>query len=235
MEPTNNTARAAGALYLSLAVTAPFSLMYVPGRIIVSGNAAATAHNLRTFEQLFRIGIVGDVISNVLFMLTVVVLYRLLNRVDKMQASLMVLLAVIAVPVAFFNIASELVALAIAKGGTYLSAFNPQQLDGLATLFLTFRSHGNAVAEMFWGLWLFPFGLLVMRSRFLPRILGGWLLVNGFAYVALSLIALLAPAYANQAFKLAMPALFGEIAISLWLVIKGAKPEPLAYAVAAPA
>jgi len=235
MEPTNNTARIAGALYLSMALFAPFSLMYVPSRIVVSGNATATAHNLLASEQLFRIGAVADVIANILFMLTVVVLYRLLNRVDRMQAALMVLLAVISIPVAFFNIANELAALTLAKGGSYLAVFNQQQLDALAMLFLSLRVRGNAVAEMFWGLWLLPFGILVMRSRFLPRILGGWLLVNGVAYVVLSLLQLLAPAVANTAFRMALPALLGEMAIALWLVIKGAQPKPLQYAVPAAA
>ena len=81
--------------------------------------------------------------------------------------------------------------------------------------------------EILWGLWLVPFGLLVMRSRFLPRILGVLLIVNGFAYVAISLTWLLLPAYGNLAFRASMPALLGELWIMLWLLIKGAKVQAL--------
>ena len=89
--------------------------------------------------------------------------------------------------------------------------------------FLRLHGQGLAVNDIFWGLWLFPFGLLVMRSRFLPRILGLLLIVNCFAYVAISVTSLLLPAYGNVVFRASMPALLGELWIMLWLVIKGAK------------
>jgi hypothetical protein len=82
------------------------------------------------------------------------------------------------------------------------------------------------VSEFFWGLWLFPLGWLVHRSRFLPRLLGAWLIVNGFAYLALSISALLAPSYASLIFKLAMPALFGELGLALWLAARGIRTVP---------
>ncbi|MGA9349549.1 MAG: DUF4386 domain-containing protein, partial [Anaerolineae bacterium] len=81
--------------------------------------------------------------------------------------------------------------------------------------------------DIFWGLWLFPFGLLVMRSRFLPRILGFLLIVNCFAYVAISFTSLLLPAYGNVVYRASMPALLGELWIMLWLLIKGAKVQAL--------
>jgi hypothetical protein len=92
-------------------------------------------------------------------------------------------------------------------------------------LFLRLHHHGVLANEIFWGLWLFPFGVLVYRSGFLPRVLGAWLIVNGFAYLAISFTGLLFPQYEDTVFNIAFPAMLGEIAIMLWLVIRGAK-EP---------
>jgi hypothetical protein len=91
-------------------------------------------------------------------------------------------------------------------------------------LFITLHGHGFGIAEIFWGLWLFPLALLVYRSRFLPRFLGVWLAIAGFAWVSLSLTGVLVPQYEDKLYTLAQPAFFGEIAFMLWLVIKGAKP-----------
>jgi hypothetical protein len=235
MEPTKNTGRLAGILYLLMAIPAPFSLIYVPAVVIVKGNAAATAHNLVAHETLFRLGIVADIASSVVFMLTLMVLYRLLNGVDRMQGVLMVLFGVISMPISLCLIASELVALNIARGATYLAAFDRNQLDALVMTLINLHSRGIAVEEMFWGLWLFPFGILVIRSRFLPRVLGYWLLVNGAAYVVLSLLALLAPGAAPHAFEYAQPALFGEMGIALWLAFRGASPAGLPQVLPVPA
>ena len=94
-------------------------------------------------------------------------------------------------------------------------------------LFLNLHHHGFVVAEIFWGLWLFPLALLVYRSRFLPRFLGVWLAIAGFAWVILSLTGLLLPQYQDKVDTYSQPALFGEIALMLWLVIKGARPPAL--------
>ena len=94
----------------------------------------------------------------------------------------------------------------------------------LALLFLKLRDHQNTAAEILWGVWLLPLGLLVYRSRFLPRFLGVWLALGGFAYVMLSLTGELMPQYQGKVFAYAQPAFFGEIALTLWLLIKGARP-----------
>ncbi len=91
-------------------------------------------------------------------------------------------------------------------------------------LFLNLHHHGFVVAELFWGLWLFPLALLVYRSRFLPRFLGVWLALAGFAWVILSFTGVLLPQYLDKVDTYSQPAFFGEIAFMLWLVIKGARP-----------
>jgi len=223
MHPTKKAARVAGAIYLSMCLIAPFSLVYIPAKLIVSGNAAATADNILAHETLFRLGIVGDLFASVIFILLGVALYRLLSGVNKTWAGLMIAFVLVSAAVGFLNVLNNVAALNLFHGGEFLVVFEKPQRDALAYLFIRLHSQGELMNEIFWGLWLFPFGLLVFRSGFLPRFLGIWLMLNCFAYVVLSLIALLFPPYYDAAFRIAQPVLFGELAIMLWLLIKGAK------------
>ena len=230
MHPTDKAARIAGAVYLSMVVTAPFSLIYVPGKLIVRGDATATANNVLAHETLFRLGIVADLITSIIFICVALALYRLLSGVNKTLASLMVALVLVSAAVGFINVLNNIGALILFRGGDFLTVLEKPQRDALGMLFLRLHGQGNVINEMFWGLWLFPFGVLVMRSRFLPRILGVWLVINGFAYLTISLTGLLLPQYMDKVNNIAFPVLFGELAIMLWLVIKGAKVQPLAAA-----
>jgi hypothetical protein len=85
------------------------------------------------------------------------------------------------------------------------------------------HGQGLILAQVFWGLWLLPFGMLVIRSGFIPRVLGAWLILNGFAYMILSSTALLLPQYSNVVRLFTFPVLFGELAVMLWLIIMGVK------------
>jgi hypothetical protein len=223
MHPTVRAARIAGAIYLLEVFTGPFSLIYVPNVLIVSGNAAATAANILAHETMFRFAILADLFSGVISIFLVLALYRLFKDVDHYQAVLMVILGGVAVaPVFFINALNWIAALMLVHGGGSLTAFTTPQLNALATLFLRLHSQGNVVNGMFWGLWLLPFGSLVIKSGFIPRFFGYWLLIDGLAYVAITIIGILAPRYHETAFLIAQPALFGELAIVLFLVIRGA-------------
>ncbi len=235
MHPTDKTARVAGAIYLFMAVTAPFSLVYIPTKLIVRGNATATANNILAHETLFRLGIVGDLFSAVIFICVAMALYRLLSSVNKMWASLMVVFVLVLVAVGFLNVLNNIAALILFRGGDFLAVFDKPQRDALGMLFLRLHGQGTFMNEIFWGLWLFPFGLLVFRSGFLPRFLGAWLILNCFAYLVLSVTALLFPPYYDAAFRMATPVLFGELAITLWLLIKGANVQALPAAAPASA
>jgi hypothetical protein len=226
MHPTDKAARIAGVVYLSLVVTAPFSLIYVPRTLIVRGDAAATAINILSHEMLFRTGIVAGLLAAVTFTFVALALYRLLSGVNKAYASVMVILALVSVAVSFANELNNVAALTLIRGGDFLSVFNRPQRDALAMLFLRLHGQGNVVNEIFWGLWLFPFGVLVIKSDLLPRILGVWLIINGFAYLAISFTGLLVPQYNDIVSKITFPLLFGEMAIMLWLLIKGARVQP---------
>ena len=155
------------------------------------------------------------------------------NRADRRNASLMVILIVVSVPIAFVNELNSLAALALVRGADFLSIVEKPQRDAFAMLFLNLHGRGLVVAELFWGLWLFPLGLLVYRSRFLPRFLGVWLGLAGAAWVVLSLVSIVLPQYPSEVYTYTQPAVFGEIAFMLWLLVKGAKPPELAPAAAA--
>lgn len=226
MQPTNNTARVAGALYLLVAVIGFFSI-YVPRTLIVPGNATATAANVLSHETLFRLGLASGLISVVIFVVLVMVLYRLLSGVDKGHASLMVAFVLVSAAVGFVEVQSNIGALAVFRGADFLAVFDKPQRDALGMLLL--GPQGPGVSQFLWGLWLFPFGVLVMRSRFLPRILGVLLIINCLAYLTAGLTPLLLPGYAGVVSRLAIiPEVAGELSIMLWLLIMGAKVGPLA-------
>ena len=223
MHPLKKAARIAGAIYLSMIFTAPFTLLYVPAKLIVRGNAAATAGNILAHETMFRLSIIGDLFTHVIFISLAIALYRLLSSVGKSWAMLLVVCVSVSAAVGFLDTLNNIAALILFRGGDFLSVFDKAQLNALGYLFIRLHTQGIFMNELFWGLWLFPFGLLVFRSGFLPRFIGVWLMINCFGYVALCLIALLAPDYYDAAFRWGQPALFGELAIMLWLLIKGAK------------
>jgi len=227
MHPIKKTARIAGAIYLSMVITGPFSLIYVPGKLIVQGNATATAANVLAHDTMFRLAIVAGLFGQIIFICLAVALYRLLRDVSKNWARLMVGLVLVSAAVGFVDELNNLGARILFRGGEFLSVFDRAQLDALGMLFIRLHGQGLMIAEIFWGLWLFPFGLLVFRSRFLPRWIGVWLMINCFGYVILSMTSLFFHAYTDKLFLWLQPVLFGELAIMLWLLIKGAKVPPL--------
>ncbi len=225
MSSTKKTARIAGWLYLLLAIAGVFSLIYVPSTLIVSGDAAATANNITSSELLFRFGILTGFISQVVFIFLVLVLYRLLKEISHKQALLMVTLVVVSVSTGFLNSLNNIAALIILSGADFLSVFDKSQLDSLAYFFLRLESHGIQVIQVFWGLWLFPFGLLVYKSRFIPKILGVLLIIAGFAYLLSSFMFLVLPQYQATISPLLTLLEVGELPIIFWLLIVGAKAQ----------
>ncbi len=230
MENTDRVARLAGVLYLLMGVPATFSLFYVPRRLIVPGNASATAANILGDQFLFRLGIVAELTAAVFLLLLVMVLYRLLSRVEANHARLMVALVVVSVAITFANAMNDIAALIVFRGPDYLAAFDKPERDGLGMVLINLHRQGIAVVGVFWGLWLLPFGILVMRSGYLPRILGILLILNCVGYVAASATTLLAPGYSVIVSRAVLPTLLGELWVMLWLLIRGARTQALAAA-----
>jgi hypothetical protein len=227
MSLSKNLGRFAGLLYVLTSIVGFFAMGYVPGKLIVHGNAAATANSIVASETLFRLGIAAQLIGMAGFIFVALALYDLLKGVNRQHASAMVLLIVVSVPIVFANELNSIAAVLLVRGADFLAIIDQPQREALAMLFLTLHSQGIVVAELFWGLWLFPLALLVYRSRFLPRFLGVWLALGGFAWVILSLASVLAPEYQGKLYTYAQPAIVGEIAFMLWLLIKGARPQAM--------
>jgi hypothetical protein len=211
-------------LYVLTSIAGFFAMGYVPDKLIVHGNAAATASNITASETLFRLGIAGELVGQAGFIFVALALYNLLKGVNRRQASLMVTLILVSIPIAFLNELNSFAALVLVRGADFLSIFDKPQRDALAMMFLHLHGRGFVVAEMFWGLWLFPLALLVYKSRFLPRFLGVWLGLAGFAWVLQSVTGTLWPEYQDRVNTYFQPAIFGEIVFMLWLLIRGAKP-----------
>jgi hypothetical protein len=227
MTPDKRTARTAGLLYLTVAVTGGFSMLYVPS-LIVPGDAATTAGNIAANASLFRLGIVSGLTCQVVFVFLVLALYKLFREVNRTQASVMVALVLAAVPVAFLNMLNQLAALHVVSGAGYLGAFDAAQLNALVMLFLDLHGQGLLILEAFWGLWLLPLGLLVLESRFMPRFLGVLLIIGCVGYAVDFLTRLLLPDYTGIVSPIAGASKFGELAMILWLLIAGVKPQPTA-------
>jgi len=222
----SKNARIAGFLYLLLGLAGPVRLIYIPTVLFVSGNAASTVQNIVSHEALFRFGIFADLAAATLDILVVLALYRLLSGVDRALAVLMVVFGLCDVPIYFVNTLNDVGALTFARGADFLAAFSEPQREAMTMLFLALHRYGVIVNEVFWGLWLLPFGILVYKSGFLPRILGVWLVLNCFAYLAQSVTGVLMPQYLDRVATVAFPLQLGELAIMFWLLIVGAKPRP---------
>ncbi|WP_263368825.1 DUF4386 domain-containing protein [Edaphobacter bradus] len=225
MRFTKKPGRFAGLLYVLTSIVGFFAMGYVPDKLIVHGDSAATANNITASETLFRLGIAGELVGMAGFIFVALALYDLLKGVNRRQAALMVILIVVSIPIAFLNELNSFAALTLVRGTDFLSIFDKPERDALAMLFLNLHGRGFVVAEIFWGLCLFPLALLVYKSRFLPRFLGVWLALAGLAWVILSLTGILLPQYQDKVNTYLQPAFFGEIVFMLWLLIKGAKPQ----------
>lgn len=220
-EATKRLARLAGAVYVSLGVAAAIGYYHAP---LVQGDLSDIAREITGSDLRFRIGVVSDVVCAALAVPLALLLYQLLKPVNKTQAALMALLLLVAVPISFVVALNYVAAQLLLTGAPEVSALTGAQRDALGMLFLRLHTNGVLAVEIFWGLWLLPFGLLVIRSHFLPRVLGILLIIAGVAYVAHSVTSLLLAGHRiilyEQVTMLARAA--GEFPIMLWLLIKGA-------------
>jgi len=231
MTSLSKHARIAGLLYILASLVGVLRLGYIPKTLFVHGNAAATAANIAAHESLFRLGFISELFGGVLWLLVPLALYQLLEGVDRGLAIVMVILgSFMQVPIFFVNIGTDAAALLFARGADFLSVFDKPQREAFVRLSLYLHHQLDLANMVFWGLWLLPLGLLVYRSRFLPRFLGVWLTVACFAWVALSFTGLLLPAYEDTVFDITQPIVLGEMVTALWLVFLGAKERQVAPA-----
>ncbi len=211
MNSNKKTARIAGLLYLAVAIFSGFAAS-TRSSLIVAGDASATASRILASEGLFRLNIVSDLVGQVFHIFLALALYELLKSVNKNQAVMMVVLALIPVPIAMLNQLNQFAALSLLGSG-----------DASQVLFfLNLQNQGVLIAQIFWGLWLFPLAYLVFKSGMLPRVLGILLAIAGLGYVVDSFGKFLLPGYG---LTLSMFTFIGEVLFLLWLLIFGAKTQ----------
>lgn len=229
MDSTRRTARFAGLLYLLSSIPGAFSLLYVPSKIIVEGDATATAERIRASGTLLRLGMGTELASMTVFIFMALVLYRLFKPTSDRHALAMLVLILLSMPIVFLNVLNEVAALDLAGGGgaaaRSLSVVDQRERDALAYLFMNLHAQTYSVAQVFWGLWLFPFGICVMRSGFIPRILGILLFIAGAGYVAASAGDLVFPQSAEAIGRVTKILTLAELPIIFWLLIWGARPQ----------
>jgi len=216
--------RIAGSMYLVVAVLGGFAELYVRSSIVVGGDAAGTADNIRDSATLFRVGFVSDLVQATFFLLTAMALYLLLRDVHELVARAMVVIVSVSVAIICLNLLNQYVALSVATGGEYTTVFGAAGSDALVGLFADMHAAGYLIAQMFFGLWLLPLGFLVYRSGSFPKVLGVLLAIGCFGYLADLFIHFLVPDVAESIapFILA-PAAIGELSLVVWLLVRGVR------------
>ena len=212
-------ARIAGVLFLLSFVAGGFGEAYVPSRLTVSGDATATAQNIKAFDSLFRLGFAGYLVEAVCDIALTLILYVLLRPVRKSIALLAAFFGLVGTAV---FAAAELFYLApslILGGAGYLKAFSPDQLNALALLSLKLFAYGGAMFTVFYGVGWVLRGYLIFRSGYLPRFLGVLMTLGGLAFIARNFLLVLAPTYASSSLLLLM--LPGGLSLTLWLLVRG--------------
>ncbi len=225
MNSNRKTARVAGLLYFIYIALSIFAEAIGRSRLIVFGDAAATAQNILSSAGQFRIGFMADLISAVLFLLTAWALYVLLNPVNRNLALLFLLLNLGGVAVQSFSDLNLYASLLVLSGADYLKVFQADQLQALAMLFLYLYKNGFMMAQIFYGAWLFPLGYLVFKSGFLPRILGIVLMIHCVVWLITFLQFFLFPAFGAVVYISYPLGFISEFGLTLWLLIMGAKEQ----------
>jgi hypothetical protein len=218
-----NTARLAGLIYLIVVITGIFSLAYVPSKLIVWSDAAKTFQQISESQTLFRMSLVSSIICYIAFLLLPFVLYRLLHSVNEIAAKLMVILAVVSVPISMLNLQNKYSVLTLINDTNYLKIFGESQISSKTMLLLENYDRGILIVSIFWGLWLFPFGFLVYKSGFLPRVLGILLMLGCCGYLVNFVGNTMSENYSGSLISniASKPQALGEIGTCLWLLIRG--------------
>ncbi len=222
MNTVKKTARIAGFLYFMYIVTSIIADLF--GQFVFA-DALATVNNITAHESLFRIGLVTSLFSYVLFLLAAWALYVLLKSVNKDIALLFLLLNLGGFAILVYSHLNLLSSLMLLSGAGYLKVFQPDQLQAQAMLFINLYKNGSTIAQIPYGVWLFPLGYLVFKSGFLPKILGILLIVDCFGLLIYVCQRFLLPGYAVISYPCLVVSFIAELSLTLWLLIKGVKDQ----------
>jgi Domain of unknown function (DUF4386) len=225
MNSGKNIGRLAGLLWLLNCVTTYFTLGYARSRLIVSGDAATTAANILAHESLFRAAIVSNLLTHILLFFFGLTLYCLFKEFHRTLATVLLTSIIISVALAVANTLNSIGALVVLSQAEYLKVFGAEQLNAMAMIFLRLSNFGQGLLELFWTPFYFAFGLLVIKSKYLPKILGILLIIMSLGFPINTFTKLLIPQFHPEMFTLIAQSFGGLAGIPtiLWLLIKGAK------------
>ncbi len=219
-------ARTGGVLYLIIIILGLFEEISVRGRIIVAGDATATAANIRSFESLWRLGIASEFVLLICGITLTLIFFLLLRPVSRSLAWLAVFFNLVSLAVEASAQLYLLGALFPLGKAEYLKAFQPEQLYAMASLSIKSHGYGFGVALIFFGCVCLLLGYLIFRSGYLPKTIGILMQIAGLSYLTDSFALILAPAFANRIFPaILVPAFIGEASLCLWLLVKGVNLE----------
>lgn len=222
MISNKNLARIAGFCYLIVIATGLFSEVFVRQTLRVSNDALTTAHNIQTNEMLFRWGFVADLINFVVGLPTILIIYYLFKRTNKLLLQLAVAFVIIQTAIIAVNLLNQISPLLLLSNDTYLKTFQPDQLATLSLLSLNIQVQGYAIGLVFFGFYCLIVGYVLYKSKFLPKLFGVLYAVTGLCYLVNSFTMLLSKGFENPLFiYLAIPIFIGELSLCLWLLIKG--------------
>jgi hypothetical protein len=215
-------ARIGGVLYLIIIVIGIFGEAFVRDKLIVSGDAAATAANIRSLETLWRIHIAAEVFLLICAVVLLLILFVLLRPVSKDLALLAAFLNLISIGLEGTTTLYLIEALFPLGNAGYLRAFAPEQLYTMATLSLRSHSYGFGLSLIFFGCFCLVIGYLIFKSGYFPRLVGVLMQIAGLSYVTNSFALVLAPNFANRIYPAVLvPAFVGEASLCLWLIVRG--------------
>ena len=219
----SRTARLAGVFYLIVVLTGIFNLGILPSKFLIKNDPLGTFDNIVANLPLFKYWILAGIVCYIAFLLLPLVLYKLLAPINKNYAVAMVALAVVSIPITFAAIPHQFTVLTLLERSHLLTGMELTQLKEEIMYQLYAYNSGIKMASIFWGLWLFPFGLLVYKSGFLPKILGILLMFGCFGYLVNFFGYLFFDQYAGSILSkyITKPGSIGEIGICLWLLIVG--------------
>ncbi|MFT3750454.1 MAG: DUF4386 domain-containing protein [Agriterribacter sp.] len=225
MPTRRKLSKIAGILYFIVIITGMFSLAYVPKELFIWESPVKTFENINTHETLFRLSIASSAVCYLAFIFLPLALYQLLKYINQVYATVMALLAIVSVPISFSNLQHKYAILNLVDLSKQNDAPALQDIQQLTMTYLTQYDNGILIATVFWGLWLLPFGYLVYKSNFLPKILGIFLMLGCMSYMINYLGNTLSSNYATlgiSKYLSFLPAI-GEIGICIWLLLIGVK------------
>jgi hypothetical protein len=180
-------------LYVLASSLAPFAYLYVPDKLLAGGDALATVERVRASENLLRAAVYAELYGVTILLFAALALYQLFKNVDQRTSILMAAMMLVSVPISYVNALINIAPLILLKTPAIAGVLDPGQIAAQVTFFLRLHNYGLVINQIFWGLWLFPIGVLIRRSRFIPGWLAYPLFFAGAGYVLNSLGMILLP------------------------------------------